>query len=569
MLHRLPALSLDDLRAHLQWALELEHATIPPYLCALYSIKPGHNREAVENLASVFIEEMLHMTLAANLLNAVGGAPVIDAPGFIPTYPTALPHCDDSFVVSLEPFSPSAVATFMKIERPQAPATPSTTGRYRTIGEFYLAIEEGVKALCAAHGERAVFTGDPTRQVTAEMLPYRGSGCIIPVYDLESALSALDEIEEQGEGLKHDVVWDGDRDMFHPERNEVAHYFRFVEIANGRAFQRGDTPQTGPSGNEFGTDWTAVHPMRSNPRSQDYPEDSPVRVKMHAFNRLYSDILRALHRAFNGEPQRLFGTLAAMSELGERAKELMQMPSGDGTTMAGPSFEYVPHGGTTDDVPMKISIRRNGPYVVEGGVPLVRKAIVYSERHEPLTWRTTTVVDTDGSYRLCRCGHSSRKPFCDGSHARVSFDGTETADMRPTAERGVRLEGERITLIDDGELCTGAGFCGNRTEKIWTLMQHTADAGTRMKVIHMAECCPSGRLACELPDAGIVEPDLPQAIAVTDDGPYWVTGGIAIELPDGRLLETRNRVTLCRCGQSCNKPLCDGTHKGIRFRDPG
>jgi hypothetical protein len=135
---------------------------------------------------------------------------VVGAPGFIPAYPSTLPHCDDSFVVSLEAFSPSAVETFMKIERPQASTSPSTTGHYRAIGEFYLAIEDGVKALCAAHGERAVFTGDSARQVTAGMLPYRGSGGIIPVYDLESALSALDEIEEQGEGLKHDVVWDGD-----------------------------------------------------------------------------------------------------------------------------------------------------------------------------------------------------------------------------------------------------------------------------------------------------------------------------------------------------------------------
>jgi hypothetical protein len=141
--------------------------------------------------------------------------------------------------------------------------------------------------------------------------------------------------------------------------------------------------------------------------------------------------------------------------------------------------------------------------------------------------------------------------------------------MRPSAARAARLEGDRITLVDDGELCTGTGFCGNRTEKIWTLMPHTGDAGTRMKVIHMAECCPSGRLACELPGTGIVEPDLPHAVAVTDDGPCWVTGGISIELADGRLLETRNRVTLCRCRQSSNKPLCDGTHKGIRFRDPG
>ena len=77
----MPITTLDDLRTHLQWAIEIEHRIIPPYLCALYSIKPGRNREASEAITSVFIEEMLHMTLAANVLNAIGGAPVLDQPG--------------------------------------------------------------------------------------------------------------------------------------------------------------------------------------------------------------------------------------------------------------------------------------------------------------------------------------------------------------------------------------------------------------------------------------------------------------------------------------------------------
>jgi len=67
--------TLDSLREHLQWAIELEHATLPPYLTALYSLDPERNPAAVEVLSSVFVEEMLHLALAANLLNAVGGAP--------------------------------------------------------------------------------------------------------------------------------------------------------------------------------------------------------------------------------------------------------------------------------------------------------------------------------------------------------------------------------------------------------------------------------------------------------------------------------------------------------------
>ena len=114
---REPILSLEDLRVHLQWALELEHATLPPYLCALYSLDEERNRDVARILRSVFVEEMLHLTLAANLLNAVGGAPVLDAPHLLPAYPTTLPHGDRSFRISLLPFGPEALETFLEIEK--------------------------------------------------------------------------------------------------------------------------------------------------------------------------------------------------------------------------------------------------------------------------------------------------------------------------------------------------------------------------------------------------------------------------------------------------------------------
>jgi hypothetical protein len=79
--------SLESLGEHLQWTIELEHSTIPPYLCALYSIEAGHNAEATEGLSSVIVEEMLHLTLAANLLNAVGGQPRLDIPEMLPGHP--------------------------------------------------------------------------------------------------------------------------------------------------------------------------------------------------------------------------------------------------------------------------------------------------------------------------------------------------------------------------------------------------------------------------------------------------------------------------------------------------
>ena len=158
------------------------------------------------------------------------------------------------------------------------------------------------------------------------------------------------------------------------------------------------------------------------------------------------------------------------------------------------------------------------------------------------------------------------KPYCDNTHARVQFDGTENAPTEPSESRRVRVDAARITVTDDQMLCTRAGFCGNRVEKIWNQLERADDSRVRFDVIQRVERCPSGRLAYDLGD-GPIEPDLPAAIAVTTDGPYWVTGGITVTMSDGRTLETRNRVELCRCGHSSIKPLCDGTHKDVKFRD--
>jgi CDGSH-type Zn-finger protein len=341
-----------------------------------------------------------------------------------------------------------------------------------------------------------------------------------------------------------------------------------MEIVQGRSFRRGDTPVSGPTGPVFDVDWTAVFPMRPNPRSQDFHGGSAIVAKMGEFNLAYSDLLRDLHRAFNGESERLFRTIPAMTQLKQLAQELMQMPSGDGATTAGPSFEYMPPVAVMRAANATFSIKtlENGPYVVTGGVPLNRKSVVYSELHEPLTWRKDATLEADATYRLCRCGHSEHKPFCDNTHARVGFDGSETAPTTPSAARARRFVGTTITMTDDSVLCMHGGFCGNHAEKVWQMMDRTDDTRVRFALMQMVERCPSGKLGYEV-DGRPIEPDLPEAISVTKDGPYWVTGGIPIAMSNGQTLEVRNRVTLCRCGQSKNKPLCDGTHVEVEFRE--
>lgn len=218
----------------------------------------------------------------------------------------------------------------------------------------------------------------------------------------------------------------------------------------------------------------------------------------------------------------------------------------------------------------KITVQTDGPYRVCGRVALVRKEPIVSEHGEPLAWRPGEPIAAGiAEYLLCRCGRSGNKPFCDGSHLRVGFDGAESAPTGPSTERRRSHPGPGLHLRDDEALCVHAGFCGNRRTNVWKMVARTEDTQLRAQLMAMVGHCPSGRLSYALePDGADIEPDLPLQIAVIPDGPLWVTGGIPTERADGAPFETRPRVTLCRCGASRNKPLCDGSHAEIGFRDP-
>lgn len=330
--------SLPDLRRHLRWAMKVELSTIPPYLCALYSIPSGSNLEAQTLLRSVVMEEMLHLTLAANVLNAVGGKPRVDSPSFVPRYPRPLPHSDKRFKVSLRALTPKAVETFLRIEKPAPPGAPPEGDHYETIGQFYEAVEQGLTDLTHKLGETKVFRGKSERQVPAGMWYYGGGGDVIEVHNLETALHALHEITEQGEGLDHTIV---DGDAAFNDVDELAHYFRFEELRLGRRFVATDTPQTGPTGDELPMDWSAVLPMHPNPRSAEYEGYPTIHRQMVRFNRIYTRLLRQLQRAFTGEAHLLREGANTMYELRYQAELLMRIPSPiyEGEN-CGPPFEF-------------------------------------------------------------------------------------------------------------------------------------------------------------------------------------------------------------------------------------
>jgi CDGSH-type Zn-finger protein len=221
----------------------------------------------------------------------------------------------------------------------------------------------------------------------------------------------------------------------------------------------------------------------------------------------------------------------------------------------------------------KIVVSKDGPYIVSGTVPLNIQTIVPNPQGMSWDWASGRTFPTDTSYKLCRCGQSQNKPFCDGSHARVGFDGRETASRQPYVRQAETMEGPTRDLMDAEDLCAFARFC-DPGGKIWGLIGKTDDPNAQKLVEREGEHCPSGRLVVLDKLTGkAFEPSLPPSIGVVEhpaipcSGPLWVRGGIRIESADGKPYEIRNRVTLCRCGASNNKPFCNGSHASIRFQD--
>jgi hypothetical protein len=339
--------TIEELHHYLHLAMQLEHATIPPYLLALYSIHPGTNPDASHVLRTVVVEEMLHLTLAANILNAVGGTPDLTAPDFVPLYPTPLPDGETDFKVDLQRFSKEAIETFLKIERPgEAPDEASRLVRrpgekslvskplqhpelhYYSIGEFYAEIARGINYLAETVGPAKLFTGNPAKQATPEYY-YSGGGELIPVMRLEDAAAAIDLISGQGEGLGGEI---------YDKEHELAHYYRFDQLKRGRYYQPGDQPHE-PSGPTLTVDWDAAYPIEKNPRVKDYG-DAELYAAAIAFNRSYAQFLALLTKAFNGQPQLLLDAVPQMFRLREKITQLIHNPiPGKPGVHAAPTFE--------------------------------------------------------------------------------------------------------------------------------------------------------------------------------------------------------------------------------------
>lgn len=222
----------------------------------------------------------------------------------------------------------------------------------------------------------------------------------------------------------------------------------------------------------------------------------------------------------------------------------------------------------------RVVVSDDGPYLIYGRPPLAIQHIVTNDFGESWNFEEGEHFSTDiEPTPLCRCGASQKAPYCDGSHATHKWDSELTAHAEALLDNVDITVGEEILLTDNPKYCAFARFC-DAGGGVWASVEASFDDNLRRMAIRQASLCPSGRMMIWSseddnpfersyePSLGLIEDD-----ALKSSGPLWVRGGISIMRENGDSYEVRNRVTLCRCGESVNKPYCDGTHAAIQWQD--
>jgi CDGSH-type Zn-finger protein/truncated hemoglobin YjbI len=178
---------------------------------------------------------------------------------------------------------------------------------------------------------------------------------------------------------------------------------------------------------------------------------------------------------------------------------------------------------------------------------------------------------------LCRCGQSSMKPYCDGTHAQSGFSGVK--DPKRVSDKRDGYKGQQIEIFDNRGICAHSGFCTDRLASVFHVRQEpfvTPSGGRMDEIIQSVRACPSGALSYAVDGVEArnqVDQNRPASIEVSKDGPYRITGALRLvdelgsDIPRAEG-SSREHFSLCRCGHSQNKPFCSGMHWSIQFKDP-
>ena len=288
----------------LQLAIELELATIPPYLCAYWSItdRDNNGKKVKERLRHIYLEEMMHMGMAANVLKAIGGQPrmVRDA---VASYPCQFPgHVHEGLQVQLGSMTEAQLDTFLAIERPEKQldypvrtTAPNAGARdsFKTIGEFYQAI---LDALSSLHAEGQISFSE------AGQVEY--DGYISKVLSLDDAQTAIKKIQQQGEGTTSEPTGD--------DPKKLAHFYAFNEIKKGGELEK------------VNGDWVYNRAGKPIHLPKVYELKGPASNDVSAeFDKMYSDMLRALDAAWRGDAANIQNAIDLMYPLAGPVRKLM------------------------------------------------------------------------------------------------------------------------------------------------------------------------------------------------------------------------------------------------------
>jgi hypothetical protein len=327
--------TVGDAQSMLQTAIGVEFGTLPPYLYALYSIRPGINPQAQQLVKSVALQEMIHLCLDSNILNSLGGNPQLNPPKYPGPLPGDIGPDGKPLDIHLLPFSREAMAQGMAIEQPEDPPdfpvkalAEAAFPRAVTIGEFYELLDKFLATLPPSAWQKG-----RNQIVDDQFFP----GQLFAINGYDDAHKAILNIVSQGEGTRQGTQYDP-LDF----QDQLAHYFRFGEIYNDKVLTKDNNPQGyawGPD--KLGVDWEGVYPAIPDPGEHDFSKDPPAaQAAQKACNQAYSSMVNALKQALTGEQGALGEAVRAMFDLRMAALHAFTVPLADGTQVAGPAFLY-------------------------------------------------------------------------------------------------------------------------------------------------------------------------------------------------------------------------------------
>ena len=564
-------------------AAELEHNLMCTYLYAAFSLRDGvaeglTTEEAAavgrwrQQLLSVAIEEMGHLAAVWNITSALGASPRVGRGNF-PLDPGYLPAC---VVVKLAPFSAETLQHFVFLERPHGSTERDGAGftyersyvrgvggarltplgvDYDTVGTFYGAVAQGLRALVERYGEADTFDGDPGLQLSPAEVELAG---VKHVICLKTALAAFDAIVTQGEGAPRDSVG--------------SHYQKFLAIRSELAALSAKNPGFAPA---FPAATNPVLRRPPRPEGRVWLENPDAVAAVDVGNASYGLMLRLLAYAYavhgpSAEKSLVvdlaIGLMQAIAPLAERAARLPAGPSNPHCN-AGLSFVALRDAAALPPgrAARRVFVERFAQ-LADGAAELRpsgdQRALAAADALAALAARAAREFDLSAP----RPAAPAAAPTARSAPAPVAAAPAPPAELSEGIEK---VKGEKLELSFEARRCIHSRFCVTGAPQVFLANVKGPwihpDAMPVERLVEVAHACPSGAIRYRRLDGQPEESAPPVNLAtLREAGPYAFRAQLVIDgAPAGF------RATLCRCGASKNKPYCDGSHHEIGFEASG